>query len=52
VIAPLTDRSTRVCAGTAGVLFAIEKLRYAQPGFWMAKVAGRTPLRSGRLLSD
>lgn len=52
VIDPLTDRATTVCASTAGVLFAIEKLRYAQPGFWMAKVAGRTPLRSGRLLSD
>ncbi|WP_346829629.1 succinylglutamate desuccinylase/aspartoacylase family protein [Pseudomonas abietaniphila] len=52
VIDPLTDRATTVCAGTAGVLFAIEKLRYAQPGYWMAKVAGRTPLRTGRLLSD
>lgn len=52
VIDPLNDRATTVCAGTAGVLFAIEKLRYAQPGYWMAKVAGRTPLRSGRLLSD
>jgi predicted deacylase len=52
VIDPLSDRATTVCAGTAGVLFAIEKLRYAQPGLWMAKVAGRTPLRHGRLLSD
>ncbi len=52
VVDPLTDRATTVCAGTAGVLFAIEKLRYAQPGLWMAKVAGRTPLRTGRLLSD
>jgi predicted deacylase len=52
VIDPLNDRATTVCAGTAGVLFAIEKLRYAQPGYWMAKVAGRTPLRTGRLLSD
>ncbi|HXR01050.1 MAG TPA: succinylglutamate desuccinylase/aspartoacylase family protein [Pseudomonas sp.] len=52
VVDPLSDRATTVCAGTTGVLFAIEKLRYAQPGYWMAKVAGRTPLRSGRLLSD
>jgi predicted deacylase len=41
-----------VCAGTSGVLYATERLRYAQPGFWLAKVAGRTPLRHGRLLSD
>ncbi|MEQ7919599.1 succinylglutamate desuccinylase/aspartoacylase family protein [Xanthomonas sp. WHRI 1810A] len=52
VIDPLSDRATTVCAGTAGVLFAIERLRYAQPGFWLAKVAGRTALRQGRLLSD
>lgn len=52
VIDPLSDQVSTVCAGTAGVLFAIERLRYAQPGFWLAKVAGRTALRQGRLLSD
>ncbi|MDE1168996.1 MAG: M14 family metallopeptidase [Pseudomonas sp.] len=52
VIDPLADRVTTMCAGTAGVLFAIERLRYAQPGFWLAKVAGRQPLRRGRLLND
>jgi len=52
VIDPLSDRISTVCAGTAGVLFATERLRYAQPGFWLAKVAGRTPLRRGRLLND
>ncbi|WP_277962307.1 M14 family metallopeptidase [Pseudomonas sp. RIT-To-2] len=52
VIDPLGDQHTVVCAGTAGVLFAIERLRYAQPGFWLAKVAGRQPLRRGRLLND
>lgn len=52
VIDPLCDRASVVCAGTAGVLFAIERLRYAQPGFWLAKIAGRQPLRHGRLLSD
>ena len=36
----------------SGVLFAIERLRYAQPGFWLAKVAGREALRHGRLLND
>ncbi|MEG5265501.1 succinylglutamate desuccinylase/aspartoacylase family protein [Pseudomonas sp. JDS28PS106] len=52
VIDPLSDQVSTICAGTAGVLFAIERLRYAQPGFWLAKVAGRTALRQGRLLSD
>ncbi|KPB63488.1 Succinylglutamate desuccinylase/aspartoacylase family protein [Pseudomonas amygdali pv. myricae] len=52
VIDPLSDQVSTICANTAGVLFAIERLRYAQPGFWLAKVAGRTALRHGRLLSD
>ena len=52
VIDPLSDRVSTVCAGTSGVLFAVERLRYAQPGFWLAKVAGRVPLRHGRLLND
>ncbi|ROL66702.1 peptidase M14 [Pseudomonas protegens] len=52
VIDPLSDRVSTVCAGTSGVLFAVERLRYAQPGFWLAKVAGREALRHGRLLND
>lgn len=52
VIDPLSDRVSVVCAGTAGVLFAVERLRYAQAGFWLAKVAGRNALRHGRLLND
>ncbi|NWA11721.1 succinylglutamate desuccinylase/aspartoacylase family protein [Pseudomonas gingeri] len=52
VIDPLSDRVSTVCAGTAGVLYAVERLRYAQPAIWLAKVAGREPLRHGRLLSD
>ena len=52
VIDPLTDRVSTICAGTSGVLFAVERLRYAQAGFWLAKVAGREALRHGRLLND
>jgi hypothetical protein len=29
-----------------------ERLRFAQPGLWLAKVAGQQPIRQGRLLSD
>ncbi|MBD8494840.1 succinylglutamate desuccinylase/aspartoacylase family protein [Pseudomonas syringae] len=52
VIDPLSDQASLVCSSTDGVLFAVERLRYAQPGFWLAKVAGRTARRHGRLLSD
>lgn len=49
---PLQDRHTVVCAGSAGVLYVRERLRFAQPGLWLAKVAGVQPIRQGRLLSD
>jgi predicted deacylase len=52
VIDPLTDRHSVVCASTDGILYARERLRFAQPGLWLAKVAGSTPIRQGRLLSD
>ncbi len=49
---PLDDRHSIVRAETAGVIYACERLRFAQPGLWLAKVAGATPIRQGRLLSD
>jgi predicted deacylase len=49
---PLTDRHSIVCATTNGILYARERLRFARPGLWLAKVAGSTPIRQGRLLSD
>ncbi|MGE7956104.1 succinylglutamate desuccinylase/aspartoacylase family protein [Pseudomonas sp. NPDC089530] len=52
VIDPLTDRHSLVHADTDGILYARERLRFAQPGLWLAKVAGNTPIRQGRLLSD
>ncbi|MET1078248.1 MAG: succinylglutamate desuccinylase/aspartoacylase family protein [Pseudomonas sp.] len=52
VIDPLDDRHSTVLAGTDGVLYVRERLRFAQPGLWLAKVAGHTPIRQGRLLSD
>ncbi|WP_330115096.1 succinylglutamate desuccinylase/aspartoacylase family protein [Pseudomonas sp. JS3066] len=52
VIDPLEDRHAVVCASVDGVLFARERMRFAQPGLWLAKVAGREPIRQGRLLSD
>ncbi|MBT8766790.1 succinylglutamate desuccinylase/aspartoacylase family protein [Metapseudomonas boanensis] len=52
VIDPLEDRHSIVRASTDGVLYVRERLRFAQPGLWLAKVAGREPIRQGRLLSD
>ena len=52
VVDPLNDKVSTVRAGTSGVLFAIERGRYAQPGLWLAKVAGREPFRKGRLIND
>lgn len=52
VFDPITDRHSRVCATTDGVLYARERLRFAQPGLWLAKVAGSEPIRQGRLLTD
>ncbi|WP_166364928.1 succinylglutamate desuccinylase/aspartoacylase family protein [Pseudomonas akapageensis] len=52
VIDPLTDRYSVVHATTDGIVYARERLRFAQPGLWLAKVAGATPIRQGRLLSD
>jgi predicted deacylase len=41
-----------VRASTDGTLYARERLRFAQPGLWLAKVAGTRLIRQGRLLSD
>jgi predicted deacylase len=52
VVDPLNDRLTTVRAGTSGVLFALDRGRYTQPGIWQAKVAGREPIRKGKLIND
>ncbi|MDG1581579.1 succinylglutamate desuccinylase/aspartoacylase family protein [Pseudomonas sp. GOM6] len=52
VIDPLSEQHSVVHANTDGVLYARERLRFAQPGLWLAKVAGAEPIRRGRLLSD
>ncbi|WP_434705688.1 succinylglutamate desuccinylase/aspartoacylase family protein [Pseudomonas sp. Z1-12] len=52
VVDPLGDLVTTVRAGTSGVLFALDRGRYTQPGIWQAKVAGREPIRTGKLIND
>ncbi|QXI04071.1 succinylglutamate desuccinylase/aspartoacylase family protein [Pseudomonas tensinigenes] len=52
VVDPLQDRVTTVRAGTSGVLFALDRGRYTEPGIWQAKVAGRVAFRTGKLTND
>jgi predicted deacylase len=52
VIDPLDGRHSIVHSQVDGLLFARERLRFARPGLWLTKVAGRQPIRQGRLLSD
>ena len=51
VIDPLSNRSTPVVASTDGVLYARHILRWATANLELCRVAGRTPMRSGNLLS-
>ncbi len=52
VVDPLQDKVSVVRAGTRGVLFALDRGRYTQPGIWQAKVAGRDAIRAGKLIND
>ena len=52
VVDTLNDRVSTVRAGTSGVLFALDRGRYTQPGIWLAKVAGREAIRAGKLIND
>ncbi|MBT9456069.1 MAG: succinylglutamate desuccinylase/aspartoacylase family protein [Burkholderiaceae bacterium] len=48
----LSGEVRQLRARTSGLLFARETLRYATAGRSLCKVAGQTPLRSGKLSSD
>ncbi|MFJ7142297.1 succinylglutamate desuccinylase/aspartoacylase family protein [Pseudomonas protegens] len=52
VVDPLNDIVSTVRAGISGVLFALDRGRYTQPGVWLAKVAGREAIRTGKLIND
>ncbi|MFN8895356.1 MAG: succinylglutamate desuccinylase/aspartoacylase family protein, partial [Betaproteobacteria bacterium] len=51
VVCPLSGQVTPVRTGTTGVLYARMATRWAAPGAPLAKVAGATATRSGKLLS-
>lgn len=51
IIDPLTSVSSRVKCSVDGILYARDHQRYALAGARLAKVAGATPIRSGKLLS-
>jgi uncharacterized protein len=51
IIDPLTAETVRVQTSVDGVLYARDHQRYALTGARLAKVAGATPVRTGKLLS-
>lgn len=51
IIDPLTPRETEIRSSTAGVVYARHNLRWATAGMEVCRVAGKTPIRSGNLLS-
>ncbi len=51
IVDPLTGRVETVCAGTAGVLYARHRTRFATAGMEVARIAGAKPMRTGSLLS-
>ncbi|MBL8521990.1 MAG: succinylglutamate desuccinylase/aspartoacylase family protein [Betaproteobacteria bacterium] len=52
VIDPLTGTTTTLKATTGGILYARENRRFAYAGMRLAKIAGATAFRSGKLLSE
>ncbi|MFG6467612.1 M14 family metallopeptidase [Roseateles sp. BYS87W] len=51
IVCPLTDTRTPLHARTTGRCFARSSRRFATRGMRLAKIAGATPYRSGKLLS-
>jgi predicted deacylase len=51
VVCPVSGQVTPVCSGTTGLLYARTATRWAAAGTRLAKVAGATATRSGKLLS-
>ena len=51
VVDPLSNRTTPVHASIDGVLYARHSLRWATANLELCRVAGKTPIRSGNLLS-
>lgn len=52
IVDPLTGTVTRLASPVDGVLYARESRRFVAAGTRVAKVAGREPVRTGKLLSD
>ena len=51
VVDPLSGQATPIHSAIAGVVYARHNLRWATTGLELCRVAGRTPIRSGNLLS-
>jgi uncharacterized protein len=51
IVDPLTPRDTEIRSSIDGIVYARHNLRWATAGMELCRVAGRTPIRSGNLLS-
>lgn len=51
IVDPMNQRRTPVATRIDGVIYARHNLRWATAGMEVCRVAGRTPIRSGNLLS-
>ena len=51
VVDPLSGQATAIHSSIAGVIYARHNLRWATTGMELCRVAGKTPIRSGNLLS-
>ncbi len=51
IVDPLSQRRTPVATRIDGVIYARHNLRWATAGMEVCRVAGKTPIRSGNLLS-
>lgn len=51
LIDPLTGKTTQLIAKISGKIFARTAYRYVQRGMAIAKIAGKVPFRTGKLLS-
>jgi uncharacterized protein len=51
IVDPLTPRETEIRSSIDGIVYAHHNLRWATTGMEVCRVAGKTPIRAGNLLS-
>lgn len=51
IVDPLTPHETEVRSSIEGIVYARHNLRWATTGMEICRIAGKTPIRFGNLLS-